>query len=216
MQQLLYIIDSIVFVFVMIGISSFFYQKKWVNLETSRKIIHIGVSNWWLFMFFAFDQLIAAMIPPILFIVLNYVSYKKNIFTSMERKEDHSLGTIYFPISLLLMVIFSYTLSNPLIAGSGIFVLGYGDGLAAIFGKNYGKHKIYKNKTILGTSMMFITSFVMILFLASFILSTQNILVISFIVASVATLVELFSPKGLDNLTIPIMTSVLLYLLTYI
>lgn len=216
MQQFMYSMISILFVFMMIGISSFLYRKKWVNLETSRKIIHIGVSNWWLFMFFAFDALIPAMIPPVLFIVLNYVSYKKNIFTSMERKEDHSLGTIYFPISLLMMVIFSYILSNPLIAGSGIFVLGYGDGLAAIFGKNFGKHKIYKNKTILGTSVMLITSFVMILFLASFILSTQNVLVISFIVASVATLVELFSPKGLDNLTIPIMTSVLLYLLTFI
>lgn len=216
MQQLLYSIASIVFVFVIIGISSYMYHKKWVNQETSRKLIHIGVSNWWLFTYFAFDQFWAAIIAPMIFIILNYISYKKQYIKSMERREDHSLGTIYFPISLLIMVIFAYTLSNPFVAGTGIFVLGYGDGLAAIFGKNFGKKKIYKEKTILGTAMMFVTSLIIILVMTSFLVSNQNILMFSFILAAIATLVELVSPKGLDNLLIPLVTSFLLYVLILI
>jgi len=42
------ILASIIFVFLIIGISGLLEKKKILSKESSRKFVHIGVSNWWI------------------------------------------------------------------------------------------------------------------------------------------------------------------------
>ena len=109
-----------------------------------------------------------AIIPPIIFVLLNYYSYKKDLIKSMERGKDSSdLGTVYFPISLIILILLTW--DGGLLGGDfkhlgalGALVMGYGDGFAAIIGQKLGhrKYKIFGNeKSMEGSIGMFFFAF---------------------------------------------------------
>ena len=209
---------SYVLVFLIIGISTALQKFKLVGDEGARKFIHIGVSNWWILAWIFFqgeNALWYAIVPPITFILLNYYSYKTNLIKSMERSGNGNLGTVYFPISLLILVIFTFGVVNrPEIGAVGILVLGYGDGLAAVIGKAYGKKKLVNNKSLEGSLTMFVASLVVvtaILLVSGVALLTT--LVAATIVSVLATVIELYTPKGLDNLTVPLFSSLIIYII---
>lgn len=208
---------SYVLIFLIIGVSTVLQKLKVFGDEGARKFIHIGVSNWWILaMFFFIDQqkMWFAIIPPITFIILNYLSYRQNIFKAMERGGQGNLGTVYFPISLLLLVILTFgILDRPDIGAMGILILGYGDGLAAVFGVKYGKHKLPFGKSWEGSIAMFVASLVVGIVVSSLMFPLMTALWIGLVIALLATLIELVSPKGFDNLTVPLATSLLYYLL---
>lgn len=218
---------SILFVFVIIFCSEFLKSKmKWSN-EATRKFIHVGVSHWWVFAMFFISEIQYALIPPILFIVLNYISYKKNVFTSMERRENKSdLGTVYFPISLLILIILTW--NGGVLGGDfkyigaiGILIMGYGDGFAAVVGKKCGsnKYKVYEStKSLEGSITMFVLSFTVTFIVLMLVRGYSfKVLAVSLIIAVLATLIEAVTPWGLDNITVPVLTAIsTYYLMTYI
>lgn len=184
-----------------------------VDKELTRKLVHIGISNWYFIALAFFTDIYSAIIPPISFIFLNYLSFRYNLVEGIERRDKKDLGTIYYPISILILVIFAYGLiKKPYIGAIGAIILGYGDGIASIVGRKLGKIKIYRHKSVEGSLTMFIISF-----LTTYILLTYfnpfNTILYSLIIAFIATLLELFSPRGIDNLTVPIFSSLIYYLL---
>ena len=58
-------------------VSAKIFEKK--GKEISRKFIHIMLGNWWIIAMFFFDNVWFASIGPAVFVVVNYLSYKKNI-----------------------------------------------------------------------------------------------------------------------------------------
>lgn len=209
------VIVSFVFVFLVIYISETLKNKKVLSKEGTRKFIHIGVSNWWFIFMFLFDNIWMAIIPPVVFTILNYISYKKNIIKTMERDENNSLGTIYFPISLLIAVIMSFVINDKVMPGIGILVLGYGDGFAAWIGSKFKSKVLNNNKTITGSLTMFIVSFIVIFIMMMIFKDIKmiNILLITLITSTLVTIIELLTPKGLDNITVPLSVIGILYLL---
>lgn len=143
---------------------------------------------------------------PVIFIFFNLISYKKNLVKSMGNKKMNRMGTVYYPVSLLLAVIYAFVLDDKIIPGIGILILGYGDGLAAVIGNKYKSKVIVDFKTVYGTLTMFIASFVVsfVMLLIFKNISIPYALLISLVLALFATVFELFSPYGLDNLTVPI------------
>ncbi len=182
----------------------------------TRKIVHIGISNWWIIAMIFFDDYSIALIPPVSFLILNYLSYRFNIVKSIERNDKKELGTIYYPLTLIILVLFTFGyLKKPYIGAIGVLIMGYGDGGATIFGQIFGKTKIYKKKTYIGSLAMFIISSITIFILLS-IYNPSHILLFSYTIALVATILELFSYKGIDNLTVPLFSSFLYYILQLI
>lgn len=215
MNNILAIIVSFVYISIVIGIAAVLQKKQVLQEEGARKFIHIGVSNWWFLVLFLFDSLWFAIIPPIVFIILNFISYKVNLIKTMERNGKGSLGTVYFPVSLLFLVFFSFAVQNPYIGGMGIFIMGYGDGLAAVIGKKYGRHHLLKGKTLEGSLTMFLTSVIVagiVVFFGGYFPVFHALLVI-LVIALVSTVIELCTPRGLDNITVPITASVVFYIL---
>ena len=115
MNNLVGIIVSIIFIG-MIIVSAKVFEK--AGKEASRKYIHIMLSNWWVIAMIFFDNMIWAAFVPALFVVINYLSYKNGIIKVMERdssdKNKESLGTVYYALSLLILVftLFSFTEEN--------------------------------------------------------------------------------------------------------
>ncbi len=220
MMNILGLIASYLLIFLIIGLSTILQKKKILNEEGARKFIHIGVSNWWILAMIFFHDTNAlwfAIIPPITFIILNYLSYRMNLLKAMERGGNGNLGTVYFPISLLILVVLTFgVLKNPYIGAIGILVMGYGDGLAAVIGKAYGKHKFAFGKSIEGSLAMFIISFIVVFVVSINIASILVSLILALGVAAFATMIELLTPKGLDNLSVPLGSSFIFYLLLLI
>lgn len=102
------------------------------------------------------------------------------------------------------------------IALVGIYTLAFADPLSAIVGIRFGKHKISETRSYEGSFAFFICTF----FCSLFVLSgyyygiTPSIIIISFILGCSVTILDLFPMKIDDNLTIPLFTSSMLWILT--
>ncbi len=219
MHILYYILSSYGLIALIIILSTLLNKKGVMGSEGSRKFIHIGVANWYfLALIFIEDpnDFWWLIIPPISFVVLNYISYKKQLISSMERDGKGNMGTVYYPIALLVVLILSFRVFNNSYLGlMGVMIMGYGDGLAAVIGSKYGKKDIGNGKTLLGVLTMFVVSLITATTIVM-ILDGIAYLWIGLIIALIATLIEYITPKGLDNLSVPIVSTLLYYVLLMI
>lgn len=213
MKNILGIIISFAYIGTLM-ISAKYFEK--FDKEASRKYIHILLSNWWLIAVAFFDNMFWAIIPPIAFVIINYISYKFDVIKVMERDGENkeSLGTVYFAFSLIPLVILSFGITNnPMIGMVGFFIMTYGDGFAAIAGKTI-KSKQYKifgdTKSIAGSVVMFVTSLIITVGIFAY-SNTELFFIKAIIISLIATILEAISAKGTDNLTVPIITSLITY-----
>ena len=212
MQNWIGILVSYIFIFLMI-IDGKLFEK--VGKEASRKFIHIMLGNWWLIAMYFFNNVWFAAFVPLTFVIINYISYKKDIIKVMEREENKKdgLGTVYYACSLLILVIITFgVLNKPILGLVPIFVMAFGDGLAAIFGKliKSKKYKVYDTeKSIAGSLTMFIVSFIIISIYLIYINNPFWYLK-AIIISLIITVLEAISIKGTDNITVPIATLIML------
>lgn len=89
-MNLLGIIVSYLYIGIVI-IGAKIFNKK--GIEFSRKFIHIMLGNWWFIAMYFFTNVWFAMFVPVTFVIINYVSYKKNLIKVMEREENDGIGT---------------------------------------------------------------------------------------------------------------------------
>lgn len=190
--------------------------------EASRKFIHIMLGNWWIIAMYFFTNVWFAVFVPTTFVIINYLSYKKDLIKVMERDEQDGLGTVYYAVALLILAIVSFGIfKKPSLGLVPTFVMAYGDGLAAIIGKKI-KSKKYKlsdtKKSFAGSATMYIISTLLIGGYLAFNYGTTFWMgthwpVVSILAGFAVTALEAVSGKGWDNITVPIATLALLILL---
>lgn len=214
MSNLWGIIISYIYILIVILAAKMFEKK---GKEQSRKFIHIMLGNWWIIAMLFFNNVIWAAFVPATFVIINYLSYKKNIISVMEREnEEEGLGTVYYAISLLILSIITFgIIHKPEIGLVPVLVMAYADGFAAIFGKKIKSNPIKIGKTtksIAGCLTMFIVSFIITaVFLQQ--IGANMWPILALIMSLFATLVELISIKGLDNLTVPAVMFIMLMMI---
>ena len=223
LKDILGIIATFIFVFLVIGVAEFLRKRFGLSSDFTRKVIHVGVGNWIFLWPFTFQYWYTICIPPAIFIVLNYVSYRKEVFKAMERKEKAGgLGTVYYAFSLTVLSAAFWYVGEAWIAALGMMLMAWADGLADVVGRRYGSHlySVFGSiKSIEGSVGFFIigilSSTVTILFFTTFwnLVLPQSIFLISVLISGFGTFIEALSPRGTDNLTVPILSSVLLALI---
>lgn len=210
------VILTFIWVLSILAIFEYLHYKQKIDHEESRKFIHIGVSNAWIIAVIFMDRFWYFVIPLLLFAVFNFIIQRTELlkgFIGDKREPGGDLGAVYFPISVSIIAVFTWwdgITPAPLIGGLGTLIMGYGDGLAGLLGKKFGKKPIFKNspKTVFGSIVMFTISFVVsaIIFTLVFHFSALTLL-FAVGLALFATFVEAITPNGLDNLTVPILSS---------
>jgi len=148
-------------------------------------------------------------------------SFYKKLFVE-KRKHEVILSFItLFSLIAIMLAIFWGLLGemHKYIAIAAIMAWGPGDAVAAIVGKKYGNHKLQGQmiegvKSVEGSVGMAITSFVCVL---PILLLMSNhpwyiSLAFSLLVAPLASLTELFTKKGFDTITVPIVSAIVLCL----
>jgi phytol kinase len=179
--------------------------------EVTRKLVHIGAGQvvliaWWL----AIPGWVGA-IAGLLAAVIAIMSYRLPILPSLESVGRHSYGTLFYAISMGGLVGVFFSLGQPVYAVIGILVMAWGDGLAALVGQRWGKHpyRLFgSNKSWEGSGAMALVGFaITTTLLAIHCGASMPIVLIGVIVALVSTGLETFSHWGIDNLTVPVGSS---------
>jgi len=210
------LVISYVYVFAVIGVGESLRKWRCYSTEFTRKLIHITVGMWAFGTVLLFQHWYFAIIPPLSFVATNYISYRGEIFKSVETGEKGNLGMVYFPISFAVIICLFWMRPNLLVAS--LMPMTWGDALAAILGRRYGQRKysvLGFTRSMEGSLAMFLFSWLSI-FLALLLLPSlgwQTSLLYSLAVAAFATLVEALSPWHIDNLTVPLFSAALLYLI---
>ncbi|MBD2297227.1 phosphatidate cytidylyltransferase [Nostoc sp. FACHB-87] len=185
--------------------------------EIVRKIVHIGTGNvillaWWLDI-----PASVGITASIVASIVTLLSYRLPILPGINSVGRQSLGTFFYAVSFGILVGCFWYLQQPQYAAIGIMVMTWGDGLAALVGQRFGQHK-YKvfgaSKSWEGSLTMTLVSYIV----SSLILlgvqgNIWQIWVVSLAVAIAATGLEAISFLGVDNLTVPLGSAGLAFVL---
>jgi phytol kinase len=198
------------------GIAEWLHRSKRANSEVVRKVVHIGVGNvillaWWLQV-----PLWMGVSASVVFSGLAFLSYQYPILPSVNSVGRKSLGTFFYAVSIGLLVGWFWTVQQPEYGVLGVLVMTWGDGLAALVGQRFGKHKYTlwgMQKSWEGSLTMAIASFVVSGLILQLSQSGNGwqIGAIAFAIALFATGLEAFSKYGIDNLTVPVGSAALAF-----
>ena len=204
---------------------------KWPQFYT-RKIIHIGAGMWIWGTLLCFDHWYFGIIPFGTFILLNYLFYRQQTFKAMD-DVDATPGTVYFALSITVLFAWLWRTGGARdqipSAAAAVMAMTWGDAAASMVGKKWGQHPYITfghTRTWEGSGAMLITSFLAIFLtlwlLPGSALSPNSVplggasaALFALIGSIVATVAESSSPAGTDNLSVPLVTGVVLFLLTH-
>ena len=163
---------------------------------------------------------------PALLLVEKTAFYRKYFVERTKEQGELRRQLIYVQLSFALLILIFWGLlgtSWHYIAAVAVMGWGFGDAAAALVGKTFGKRRmlhryIEKAKTFEGTIAMVIAAglatFFTLLFYAG--MPWLQSLLISLVAAPVCSVVELFSRKGSDTLTVPLSASAVIIPLIYL
>ena len=221
--DLMLILLSYGYVLALIAISGRLERVLGLSRGSSRKFLHAMIGNLVLAIPFFRGQLAPVLIaaPFIL------VTFLASPFTPIPRlramlgslaeltEEGHHLGLILYSISFTLLVVLFPTRPDAIIAG--VLPMAYGDSSAAIVGRRMGKRETLNGKTLEGSVAMFAVSLVSIILGLALISPFQSFTLAQRLAPSVATalvcsVVEALSPRGSDNIAVPLLGALTFFL----
>jgi len=201
----------------------------------ARKVLHLSVGVVLFFVPYLFKENYFPLMLGVMFLFLNTLNLMMGWFRSLlsrpvEGEESApavpSFGSVLFPLVYTLGVLL-FWYSHPWILQTALLVMAVGDSLAALVGGAYGRRRIESltrnRKTVEGSLTMFSVSFFLV---ATSLLFFRDdftgglagegltmLLLLSLLIALVATVVEALLSHGLDNFFIPVSVAYILYLL---
>ena len=197
-----------------------------LSRNSSRKFLHIMIGNLpFLIPFFSYNTFplnfpffVAVPFVFVTFLVSPYspvksLSRKMSELTEVT-KGGHQLGLVFYAISYTVLAWFFS--AKPYVIAAGILPMAYGDAAASLVGEKFGKRhfRILAKKSLEGSVAMFAFSFVsfevsLLFFSAFYPLSLFSSVLTALAVATVATVAEALTPRGFDNITVPILSALL-------
>ena len=215
--------DVLALIIVYIYVAAIFVVAEMVlktRPEVSRKFLHIMVGNMIFAMpFFSSPWVMIWFITlPITIALFFLTEYSPIKIENSVTESGHALGLFFYAgIWTVLIAVFTNYLW---IVALAIVPMVYGDGFAALIGQKFGRVKYMAfggKKTLEGSLTMFVVTSVMSVFVwmvfttIGYSMPEFNLFAILGI-SAVATICEAISYGGIDNLTVPAITSILYFL----
>lgn len=197
-----------------------------IEPKKTRMFVHAGVA---IVIFFAPLLFHSRIYPALLagvFIIINLISVKAGMFTGMNL-DRRNLGTVYYPISFLILVLLLWNRS-PFIVSTAMLIMGLADPAAAIAGTWFDQgHQVRAfggMKTFEGALAMAVVASITALAGSFFFHAFGNgisalplfdVVSVCISIGVMVSAVELISPKATDNLSVPLFAGFLLYIATH-
>ncbi|MFX1378042.1 MAG: diacylglycerol/polyprenol kinase family protein [Promethearchaeota archaeon] len=231
------------YVLLTIFIPVILYKKEKITKFAARKAIHMFAGLAILTSPFYFWPFWPTIIAGTLTVFVYFSSKKskvkqlKDLYNAISEEQEESLkraflqGPFFYCLSITsLVLIFGVFAPNQFYFPiAGILLMIVADTLASVIGKRWGKisislHWTNSKRTLEGSLTFFVTAF-LLCFLSFFLfglliptfqdpLPLPTILIYSLITGAIATIIELFSPSTYDDLTVPLGSTIIIYLLT--
>lgn len=192
-----------------------------VNAEYTRKIAHILACLSSLAFIVLFEShWYVLFLAVVSFVVL--LTGKRNRFTkSIDGVARPTGGSYILPISVYMLFFISEMFNNQYLFILPMLILAISDPLAGLSGIYFqgqnGEITLagYKTgKTILGSFMFFSSALILSLVsMTHFMDDPLRIIALSVMLAGISSFVELISPNGTDNLTVPASIAIFLMLI---
>ncbi len=219
-QNIVVTLGGLVYVFGIVAIMDLAVKKGFPQ-DLSRKVVHITAGSWLIFWplynpdhWTKYLNITPALIWTMLLLIKGFTAKPDDqAVKTMTRTGDRRellKGPLYFTLVMNIMgTLFFYSPG----ALSSMGFLGWGDGLAPVFGKRFGKHKyhIFSDKTVEGSIAFFFFGFFGALFFNLLFFGQINISLL-ITTALITTIIEGFSPKDIDNILIPLSSMIVYYL----
>jgi len=189
--------------------------------EMTRKMYHLIItcsifpllklfSTWYVAVLAAL--VFALVIYPVLALVERSSAYKRIAVERQCGEFKTSLLIVQLSIAIVISVCWGLLGADwQYVAVVAVMAWGFGDAAAALVGKAFGRRQIQHpriagKKTVEGTLAMFVVAG-MAIFITLLVYAGQSWHVssaVALLVAPVCSAVELFSPRGMDTLTVPL------------
>lgn len=194
------------YMLLVLGVGELFRRIFHWNEETCRKVEHLATSLSWLICYWFTKDTIHTLIINVVGFVLLAIVTLCGIFKSVERKDaSKSYGVMFFGLSTAIVMAITIFVNKDFYPFTGIayYCMALGDGFAPLFAKWFGKanFKLTKKKSFVGTCTVFVfSSLSTLVFSVAFGLQLGALMILS--TGALAAVVELFSEKCTDNLTL--------------
>ena len=208
MNNWLGLLICMIYVFGIIGFAELLRRQRGYSNSFTRKIIHIGVGMMSWFIHFLFDSPWYFIVACAVFTGITYLDWRYQFFKSMQSNDPSNMGTVYFPIAagVVTYVFWEY----PPLMVAALMPLTWGDGLAPVIGRAYGKrsYSVHTSTRTVEGSLGFFLACLLFTWLALWVVPGRPYInpMMAFLpalaVTTVTTAVEAVSIWGIDNLTI--------------
>lgn len=205
----MYVVLSVLAVFIILIMSEFGWRKHWFNNEVGRKFVHVLVGSFvafWPF-FLSWHEI---RLLSIAFLLVVIISDRLKVFRAIHSVQRPTFGEICFAAVVGLL---TFITQSKGIYAAALLQMSLADGFAAIVGVRYGRSTTYRvlgyPKSIVGTATFFVVSGVLLTGYSIFSavgLPAEGVL----IGAAGAALLENIGILGLDNLVVPLFVGLLL------
>jgi len=243
LSDLLLVLIAYIYVFATILIPVYLKKKERISKFQARKGVHLfaGLTvlttpyftwPWW-------AVIIAGSLTILVFMSSKKSKVKqlKELYESIGEEAEEKVGYLQGPfhycisITVLILIFVIFAPSEMYFPIAGILLMIISDTLASVVGKRYGKHKIkipwIKGIRSIEGSLAFFISGYILCFLAFTLLGVTNpltqthiglmdALIYSLIASLLAMFIEISSPSTWDDLTVPILTTIIIFLITLI
>jgi phytol kinase len=196
-------------IFIVLLLNEILWRKRKAHSEFSRKFVHVTVGvfvAFWPF-FLTWRQI---ELLSLAFLIVVVSSKALRIFNAIHSVQRPTWGEVCFALSVGIVAIATH---DKWIYMASLLQMGLADGLAAVVGVRFGRSNSYlffgHAKSVAGTITFFITSLVILSVYMHFSGAQLSPLYIV-LVAFIASLFENASVQGLDNLSVPLVTALLL------
>jgi dolichol kinase len=218
MNNWLGLLLSLIYIFGIIGLGEGLRRWRGYSSDFTRKVIHIGVGMLSWALPYLFDTPWFFIAACVAFMIINFLDWRYGFFAAMASGDRANLGTVYFPLAAGVVAYLFW--QQPPLMVAALMPLTWGDGLAPVVGRAYGRHSYRvhtSQRTLEGSLGFFVFSFIAT-WLALWLVAgppdvSPTAAVFPALVISLATmLTEAVSIWGLDNLTITAVAGTLLAL----
>ena len=194
-----------------------------------RKLLHIVAFTSILPLALCTDYWLIAVLVEIVFLIViiaalhffEHFSFYSSLLVEKGKHEVITSFVMLFSLMTVLLAVYwgGFGAEHKYIAVAAVMAWGPGDAMAAIIGQRFGKHKlrgshIEGTKSVEGCVAMAVTSFVCTLPVLLTMSAMPWYLCVLFatVIAPIASITELYTKHGLDTVTVPMVSSLILCL----
>ena len=212
-KQVVYLLAFIVGYIVLISLCECLGRWAKVRTEYTRKLAHVVSVLSALLYPRLFSDHIYPLLLCLFFCIVLLITKRLKIIPSIDCVERKTEGSYMLAFAVGITYYLSIICNDLTTYQLPILILAVSDPLAGISGQMVSSKHFFNGKTFVGSLSFFLSAFSI-----SFIYMTTvyhcPMWGITAIIALSATIVELFSPRGFDNLTIPLAVIIVLFLVS--